>query len=149
VEWDLLDLLPETGGHTSDTPASSEASAGSPGAPHDAPSAVELLQAVREFLESDVVPATEGRLRFHARVAANVAGMVGREIELGPAQAVAHGRRLAQLGMADDAALARAIRAGELDGRLAEVTSIVRAGVADKLRVANPAYLTPALDDGR
>ena len=88
------------------------------------------------------MPATEGRVRFHARVAANVVAMVAREIALGPAQAVAHRRRLAALGVASEEELAEAIRTGTLDRRLDEVADVVRATVADKLEVANPAYRT-------
>lgn len=111
-------------------------------APHDAPNAAELVEAVREWLERDVLPATDGRLRFHARVAVNVLAMVERELQLGPAQAEAHAARLATLGCADDAELARRIRDGSLDDRLDEVRALVRDSVRDKLRVANPAYLT-------
>jgi len=111
---------------------------GSP--PHDVPSAIELLDAVREFLVSDVVPATEGRVRFHARVAANVVGIVTRELTLGPDQAAAHAERLARLGVGSEAELAASIRSGALDARLGEVRAAVRATVADKLAVANPGY---------
>lgn len=106
---------------------------------HDAPSAAELVTAVREFLESDVMPAVEGRVRFHTRVAINVLGMVAREIELGPAQAAEHAARLAELGVADEAELAAAVRAGSCDetALVAALTAAVRA----KLEVANPAYL--------
>lgn len=107
---------------------------------HDVPSAEELVDAVREFLESDVVACTDGRTRFHARVAANVLAMVGRELELGAAHAADHGERLAALGVTDDAELAAAIRAGTLDHRLDEVRAAVAAAVADKLSVANPTY---------
>jgi hypothetical protein len=112
--------------------------------PHDTPSAAELLDAVREFLETDVLSATVGRLQFHVRVAANVVGIVGRELTLGPAQAQAHADRLRSLGVADEAELAAAIRAGALAAPLAEVLSVVRATVADKLSVANPGYLAHA-----
>jgi hypothetical protein len=109
--------------------------------PHDIPSAAELLDAVREFLEDDVLPAVEGRVRFHVRVAANVVAMVGRELALGPRQAREHAARLERLGVADEAELAEAIRSGALDARLEEVREVVRATVADKLAVANPGYL--------
>jgi hypothetical protein len=118
-----------------------------PWAPHDIPSAVELLDAVREFLQSDVLPATEGRVRFHARVAANVVAMVARELALGPEQRAAHSARLRGLGMSNDTELAAAIRSGALDGRADDVRAVVRAAVADKLAVANPRYLRDT-DDG-
>lgn len=51
----------------------------------DKPSADELLEALAEFLDSEVVPAFEGRKRFHAIVAANVARITAREFRLGPA----------------------------------------------------------------
>ena len=38
----------------------------------DRPTAVELLEAIREFLEQDVMPTVEGRVRFHSRVAEQV-----------------------------------------------------------------------------
>jgi len=57
------------------------------GAPHDVPSASELLDAVREFLEAELLPVAEGRVRFHLRVATNVLRMVERELVLGPGHA--------------------------------------------------------------
>lgn len=115
-------------------------------APHDRPTAAELLESVREFLEGDVLDATAGRVRFHTRVAINVVGMVERELELGPAQAVAHAERLAGLGYSSDDELAAAIRAGDLDDRYGEVKAAVWASVTDKLAVANPSYADPATD---
>ena len=109
--------------------------------PHDVPTAAELVEAVREWLERDVAPEAHGRLRFHARVAVNMLAIVERELVLGPAQAEAHAERLARFGVADDAELARRIRAGELDDRLDEVKAAVAASVRDKLTVANPRYL--------
>ncbi|MEY2431654.1 MAG: hypothetical protein QOC92_1379 [Acidimicrobiaceae bacterium] len=109
--------------------------------PHDRPTATELVEAVREFLERDVMAATEGRVQFHTRVAVNVLGMVQRELDLGPEQAVAHRARLNALGFADEAELAAAIRRGDVDDRYDEVKSAVTATVTDKLKVANPKYL--------
>ena len=105
---------------------------------HGSPTSAELLLAVREWIERDVMSSTEGRLRFHARVAVNVLAMVERELALGVEQDAAHGERLAFLGVADDADLARAIREGDLDDRLDDVRAVLRADVDDRLSVANP-----------
>jgi hypothetical protein len=118
--------------------------------PHDAPSAQQLIESVREWLERDVLADTTGRLNFHARVAINVLAMVERELELGPQQARDHAARLQALGFADDAALAAAIRSGEVEAS-AELLEAVQASVRDKLIVANPKYLGENLPetDGR
>jgi hypothetical protein len=110
-------------------------------APHDIPSAAGLVEAVREFLERDVMTSTEGRVQFHTRVAVNVLGMVERELAMGEEQAAAHAAGLRSLGFDSEAALAGAIRAGDVDGRLEEITDFVRQTVEAKLRVANPKYL--------
>jgi phytoene/squalene synthetase len=110
-------------------------------APHDRPTMAELVEAVREFLERDVLEATEGRVQFHTRVAINALGMVERELAMGAEQAQAHTARLADLGYEDDAALSAAIRSGELDDRIDEIAGAVAESVLDKLRVANPKYL--------
>ena len=109
-------------------------------APHDAPTAAQLVEAVREFLEGDVMAATEGRVRFHARVAGRDRRRPPTRAGRWPAPARAHAARLAALGAADDAELAAAIRSGALDDRWDEVAAAVRATVADKLAVANPGY---------
>jgi hypothetical protein len=108
--------------------------------PHDAPGATELLEAVREFLEGEVMGATEGRTRYQVRVAARALAIVQREIEAGDQPARAHAARLEGLGFSSDADLAAAIRSGSLDDRWQEVVDAVRATVADKLAVANPGY---------
>jgi hypothetical protein len=117
---------------------------------HDAPTAAQLVEAVREWLERDVMAGTSGRLQFHARVAVNILSMVERELAEADRPLLEHAARLAALGCADDAELARRIRSGELDDRLDEVRSAVWADVRTKLRVANPGYLAadpgPSLD---
>ncbi len=110
-------------------------------APHDSPTAVELVEAVREWIELGVTAGNQPPNPFHARVAANVLAIVEREIVLGPEQAERHRRRLARLGQPSDRALAEAIRAGSLDHRLDEVRELVWDSVRDKLGVANPSYL--------
>jgi len=113
-------------------------------APHDAPTAAQLIEAVREWLERDVAASTEGRLKFHARVAANVLAIVERELDLGGLQATEHAARLARLGVPDDAALAAGIRRHEFDDRLDELRELLLNSVIDKLLVANPGYLNGA-----
>ncbi len=110
--------------------------------PHDVPSAAQLVESVREWLQNDVLATADGRLSYDARVAINVLAMVERELELGSAQHAAHDGRLRTLGVADDLALAAAIRSGDLDDRLDEVRALVWESVRDKLAVANPKYLT-------
>ena len=108
-------------------------------APHDPPSAAELVAAVRAFLEGDI--GTDSWSRYQLRVATNILRMVEREMALGPGHAAAHTAALARLGMTDEADLAQAIRSGQLDDRRPEVLEVVRETVAAKLEVANPAYL--------
>ena len=115
----------------------------------DRPTAAELVDAVREFLERDVMTsdALPGRVSFHARVAANALGMVERELTLGPgldaterehlAALLGHGGELQELL----SELAGKIRDGSLDDRRDEVIECVRDTVRAKLVVANPKYL--------
>ncbi|GAC1587406.1 MAG: DUF6285 domain-containing protein [Acidimicrobiales bacterium] len=110
-------------------------------APHDLPDAAALVEAVREFLERDVMSVTTGRVQFHARVAVNVLAMVGRELAEGSTQADRHQSGLDRLGFADEAAIAAAIRDGATDDRLGEIAAFVRQTVGDKLVIANPGYV--------
>jgi hypothetical protein len=112
------------------------------------PTAAELAEAVEEFLRLEVMPALEGRLQFHTLVAANVMAIIGRELTLGPEQEAEHSRRLAGLGVRDDAELAAAIRDGDMDGRLPELLAVLRAAVEAKVAVANPKYLKAQAESG-
>jgi hypothetical protein len=116
--------------------------------PHDVPSIEQIIEAVREWIETDVVAPSEGRLRFHGRVAANMLAIVERELELGEGQAAAHRDRLAAFGVEDDAELAAGIRAGDFGDRAVELRALLRADVIDKLLVANPGYLDPSDVEG-
>lgn len=109
---------------------------------HDRPTAAELIEAVREFLEDHVLVDGVPAGAFHTRVAVNALGIVERELATGGADEQRHLQRLAALGFPDDAALARALRRGEVEpAQLPEVRAAVLASVEDKLRVANPKYL--------
>ncbi len=143
MEWDLLDLLDSTRTELDhpDPPPTPIPSM------HDRPTAVELVESVREYLERDVMPG-EGRVAFHARVASRVLAMVERELTIGGGQHHEESARLTGLLGLDGTArelsteLARRIRAGELDDRREEVLATVRASVRSKLLVSNPDYLT-------
>jgi hypothetical protein len=110
-------------------------------APHDRPSASELLESVREWLERDVLTSVEGRLQFHTRVAINAMNIVIRELELGADQEVTHAEVMKALSVANDRELADAIRAGDFDANLTDVLQALKPVVEDKVRVANPGYL--------
>ena len=153
AEWDLLEVLDALAGEPGDPPVAPPAEAAgtgpapgcgqadpTPDIPHDRPTAPELLEAVEEFLRTDVLGASEGRAGFLVRVAANVVAMVARQLVLGPTHVAAHRRRLQDLGVQDDAELAASIRGGAFDRRLAELRRVLRQAVSDKLAVANPGY---------
>jgi len=113
-------------------------------APHDPPDARGLLGAVREFLQSELEPALDARLRYHLKVAVNVLAIVERELVLGDEQSARHDQRLSRLGFATDGELADAIRSGALDERLTEVAGELREMVRDKLAVARPKHIDGA-----
>jgi aminoglycoside phosphotransferase (APT) family kinase protein len=149
-EWDLLELLSPPGmkeaglalGEAGTAPPAPGTPPPAPGTPpplHDPPDLLGLVEAVREFVEGDVMAATSGRVRFHARVAANALRIVERELALGPHQAAVHAAGLASLGVADEAELAQAIREGRIGE---EALPFLWAVVRMKLEVANPKYLS-------
>ena len=92
-------------------------------------------------MDTDLRAGTEGRLSFHARVAANALKVLQREVALEPALSRAHLERLRSLDCSNNTELAARIRAGELDDRSEEVRTLVAASVHDKLLVANPGWL--------
>ena len=126
----------------------------------DRPSAIELLEAAADFVDSEIVTATSGRVQFQSRVVANVMRIVAREIRDEDPFARAEMRSLAALlkceqphvhGLDDvrrataklNEELSKKIRAGEADRGpwRAEVLAAVRQIVENKLSIANPRYL--------
>jgi aminoglycoside phosphotransferase (APT) family kinase protein len=136
TEWDILALLDPvdpadpTGAPSSEAPVS-------PGL-HGRPTAAELVEAVAEFLDSDVREATSGQVNFHARVAANALRMVQRELTITGAEEVS--AAIDALGASDEAALAAAIRRGDFDDRGGDVLPVLRAVVRHRLAAAHPGY---------
>nr|WP_096867156.1 DUF6285 domain-containing protein [Mycolicibacterium houstonense] len=108
------------------------------------PSAAELVAAVAEFLDTEV---RDGEtvappVRFQARVAANALRMVERELLAAETPAAAEAA-LGAVGFTDEAALAAAIRAGDLDDRSDDVTACLRVLVRQRLAAAHPGYDEP------
>ena len=97
---------------------------------NDRPTAAELVEATREYLETEILPALDDqRLRFRTLVAINALGIAKRELE-STEDVVLSGKEAAEL--------ARRIRAGEIpEGAL----ELLERHVAQKLRVASPKYL--------
>jgi hypothetical protein len=122
----------------------------------DRPTAVELLAAVRHFLEHDIMPGLEGRRRFHTLVATNVLSIVERELTHEEEDLRAEWTRLSQLLATGDAPtslqtlraavrtltqrLAEEIRDGKRDDD-ASVRDHLRKTTEEKLRIANPRML--------
>jgi hypothetical protein len=126
----------------------------------DRPTAIELLEAAAQFVEKEIVPATQGQRQFQSRVVANVMRVVAREIEIGEtllrsevdALATLLGQQKPHLHTSGDVLkaaikfnedLSAKIRAGEADHGLfrEKVFKVTRQIVEDKLKIANPRYL--------
>ncbi len=116
----------------------------------DRPTAAELVTAVREVLESDVLGAIEGRVGFHVRVAINALGIVERELIDGTANEESEraailallGNTALETAATDDLRrdLAAGIRRGDFDARFDEVFAALQAVTAATIAVDNPRY---------
>jgi hypothetical protein len=120
----------------------------------DRPGRVELLEAVAEFLFTEVRGSVPREQRFQVLVAANVCAVVAREIRAGPEPLyldllLFNGLLERDVPDVDDldrdvrasqAELARRLRSGALDDRLDEVAAGLREHVSRQLAVARPGY---------
>lgn len=110
------------------------------------PSAAELLDAVRTFLTDEVLPALDGRVQFHTRVAANVLATVERELRDGGATDADQRTRLVELLGHDgpveelEAELARGIRDGTVPIDDPALRTHLRAAAAADVAIANPRH---------
>ena len=143
-EWDLLELLDPKGPPSHPGRAGPDSGPG-PGGGADPglygrPTVEELVDALEEFLAGPVSEATGGQVRFHARVAANVARVVGRQLRAGPGPEERARRALHDFGVRSPAELSGAIRQGDLDHRRAELLAFLWSTVTDRLAVANPRH---------
>jgi hypothetical protein len=123
----------------------------------DPPNADDLLEAIADFLEQDVLPEQRGRTAFHTRVAANLCRILARESRLetdflereagelrrllGSAAEPASARDLRSHVRSLNEELASRIRRGEIDCRKNQLIPIVKEQVRRKLLVARPDYI--------
>ncbi len=98
------------------------------------PQAAVLLAAVRAFLE-EARAALDGRMAFHARIAANVLAIVERELTAPDAA-----DPLAPWGGAG--AVCAGLRDGRLDPEDRALLAAMREDVLAKLAIDNPRYAT-------
>ena len=105
------------------------------------PTAAQLIEAAREFLESlgDDIPPDRA---FHLRVAINALRVAERELATGGEAEASHRQRMASLGVSGDRDLARAIRAGQVPpDRRDEILASVLADVEARLQANSPHYI--------
>ena len=112
----------------------------------DQPSALELVTAVREFIEKHAIPQLQGHTAFHARVAANALANVGRELEQAGQANVAEYERLKRLlgseGSLDELnrELCRRLRANMLDIDDTDLAAHLCQTTAAKVAIDQPSY---------
>ncbi len=117
--------------------------AGAPGL--EMPSVGELVVSVREHLRGDVMGASEGRLRFLARVAANSLDIVHRELQTGAENRACERERLrALLDCEDDLEplrwrLVEALR-GDMPLDRPGLAEHLRAAVVNQIAIDQPKY---------
>ena len=112
----------------------------------DQPSVLELVEAVRSFLETKAVPELKGHTAFHARVAANALAIVARELAKGPSAVDMETARLEALlghhGTLEELnrELCRRIRSGTLDIASEPLEQHLELTTLDKVAIDQPSY---------
>jgi hypothetical protein len=112
----------------------------------DQPSILELVTAVRDFLEQRAMPELKGHTAFHARVAANALSIVARELEQGGKAADAERARLVTLLghdgdlMALNRQLCSQIRSGGITLDTPGLAEHLALSTRDKVGIDQPNY---------
>lgn len=114
---------------------------------HDAPSARELLEAVKAFIDKTAAPQLTGHAAFHARVASNALATVLRELEMRPAAEAREieglqsllGRPESDPGLLNRQ-LCTEIRAGHLDLTTPGLLTHLKSTTIAQLSVDQPGY---------
>jgi Domain of unknown function (DUF6285) len=114
---------------------------------HDGPSAKELIEAVKNFIDKSAAPQLTGHAAFHARVASNALATVLRELEIRPAAEAEEKARLEKLlGTTGESAnqlnalLCEAIRSGRMDLSTKGLLPHLKSTTIAQLSVDQPGY---------
>jgi hypothetical protein len=112
----------------------------------DQPSMRELVDAVREFLETKAMPELKGHTAFHARVAANALAIVVRELDESPKSGQEEKARLRGLlakdGTLDELnrELCKRIRSGKFTMATPGLIEHLEKTTRDKVAIDQPGY---------
>jgi hypothetical protein len=112
----------------------------------DQPSILELITAVRDFIEQRAMPELKGHTAFHARVAANALSIVKRELETGGPSAIAERERLMALLNQDGSLmelnreLCRRLREGAINLDSPGLAEHLALTTRDKVSIDQPNY---------
>lgn len=114
---------------------------------HDAPSAKELIEAVKSFLDKTAMVQLQGHAAFHARVASNALATVLREMDQRPAAEARERERLQALLQSQETdvstlnrALCSEIQSGRLDLASPGLLTHLKSTTIDQLSVDQPGY---------
>ncbi|MEX1252132.1 MAG: DUF6285 domain-containing protein [Hyphomonas sp.] len=114
---------------------------------HDGPSARELIEAVKNFIDRTAAPQLTGHSAFHARVASNALATVLRELDIRPAAEAEEKARLEKLLTTSgesanqlNAMLCAAIRSGRMDLSTDGLLSHLKSTTIAQLSVDQPGY---------
>jgi hypothetical protein len=114
---------------------------------HDAPSAKELIEAVKAFIDKTAAPQLTGHAAFHARVASNALATVLRELDIRPAAEAEEKARLESLlGVSGEPVetlnrrLCEEIRSGRMDLSTSGLLPHLKSTTIGQLSVDQPGY---------
>ncbi|WP_291207738.1 DUF6285 domain-containing protein [Hyphomonas sp.] len=114
---------------------------------HDGPSARELIEAVKNFIDKSAAPQLTGHAAFHARVASNALATVLRELEIRPTAEAEEKARLERLlGTSGESAnqlnalLCEAIRSGRMNLSTEGLLPHLKSTTIAQLSVDQPGY---------
>lgn len=118
--------------------------------PNSRPLATDLIAIAQEYLEKEISPQVSPVHQFQLKIVSRVLATVKREMELAPEANAREVDRLRALLHSDgsfedlNAALARAIRAGDFAADDAALLAHLRSSIEDSLRINNPKWLAKA-----